>query len=302
MPTLPEIADLRPASLSSPGSVKTFETALRQCLAWDEARSSPEIDRSWLAAWKRHLVESGRAPNTCRSYLSLIRGLLLEAYDQGLLAVDVIVATKRVKTVPVRGQRRGRWLSGAEAARLLAAPNAGTLRGKRDRAMLAVMLGAGLRRNEVVQLNMEHLREIAGRGVIVDLQGKHGRVRSVPVAGWAWKTVMEWIRAARIHDGPVFMRVHASGRPIPKPISRWTVYDIVREHGEAAGLDVAPHDLRRSFAKLAHQGGAALDQISMSLGHASLRTTQIYLGLGQDLRRAPADFIELPDPDTTNED
>ena len=57
--------------------------------------------------------------------------------------------------------------------------------------------------------------------------------------------------------------------------------------------DVAPHDLRRTYAKLAHKGGARLDQIQLSLGHASLTTTERYLGVHQDLHDAPCDYIRL---------
>ena len=67
----------------------------------------------------------------------------------------------------------------------------------------------------------------------------------------------------------------------------------VLEHAQALDGPIAPHDLRRTYAKLAHQGGAKLDQLSISLGHASLVTTQRYLGAHQDLTDAPYDYLHL---------
>jgi site-specific recombinase XerD len=79
-----------------------------------------------------------------------------------------------------------------------------------------------------------------------------------------------------------------------KSISPQSIMDIVRHYGEEIGVEqLAPHDLRRTFAKLAYRGGARIDQISLSLGHESIETTQIYLGLEQDFTNAPADCLGL---------
>jgi site-specific recombinase XerD len=71
------------------------------------------------------------------------------------------------------------------------------------------------------------------------------------------------------------------------------VRDVVKEHAERLGLGVAAHDLRRTFAKLAHKGGAGLEQIQLSLGHASIKTTERYLGIEQSLTDAPCDRLGL---------
>jgi len=71
------------------------------------------------------------------------------------------------------------------------------------------------------------------------------------------------------------------------------LHDIVTEYGARLGLRIAPHDLRRTFAKLAYKGGAGLDQIQLSLGHGSIQTTERYLGVTQDLTTAPCDFLGL---------
>jgi integrase len=67
----------------------------------------------------------------------------------------------------------------------------------------------------------------------------------------------------------------------------------VVEYAQKIGIQVAPHDLRRTFAKLAHKGGSPLEQIQLSLGHASIKTTEVYLGVDQDFTNAPCDFLGL---------
>jgi integrase/recombinase XerD len=71
------------------------------------------------------------------------------------------------------------------------------------------------------------------------------------------------------------------------------IRDVVTEYAQLVGVTVAPHDLRRTFAKLAHKGGSPVDQIQLSLGHASMQTTERYLGIEQNLSTAPCDQLGL---------
>ena len=76
-------------------------------------------------------------------------------------------------------------------------------------------------------------------------------------------------------------------------LSPQAVFEIIKVYADKLGLKVAPHDIRRSFARLAHLGQAPLEQIQLSLGHASVVTTEIYLGIKQDLADAPCDHLGL---------
>ena len=84
--------------------------------------------------------------------------------------------------------------------------------------------------------------------------------------------------------------MHKGGRVTGDKVTPQLVFRVVAEY---AGEDVSAHDLRRTFAKLAHKGGSPVDQIQLSLGHASLRTTERYLGIEQDLTNAPCDHLGL---------
>ncbi len=112
--------------------------------------------------------------------MSAIRKLAGEAADNGLLAPELAQGISRVKSVKSTGIRVGNWLSQGQAQALLSAPDISTVRGLRDRAILAVLLGYGLRRSEVAALTFAHVQQRDGRWCIVDLVGKHGRVRTAP--------------------------------------------------------------------------------------------------------------------------
>ena len=147
--------------------------------------------------------------------------------------------------------------------------------------------------SEVARLTLEQIQLREGRWLIVDLVGKHGRMRSVPIPLWAYLSIAEWSRAAAMNVGPIFRRVTRHGRVAAQQISPQAVFEIVSKYSKVIGIAVAPHDLRRTFAKLAYLGEAPLEQIQLSLGHASVITTEIYLGVKQNLADAPCDRLGL---------
>ena len=118
-------------------------------------------------------------------------------------------------------------------------------------------------------------------------------MRTVPIPSWAKKAVDEWASAAGLSTGFVIRAVNKADNVSRESISAQAVFNIVRVYGIDLRLDVAPHDLRRTFAKLAHRGRAALEQIQLSLGHASILTTERYLGVKQNLADAPCDYLGL---------
>lgn len=103
----------------------------------------------------------------------------------------------------------------------------------------------------------------------------------------------EWAKAAGLSAGRVFCAIHKGGYVDGESLTPQAIRDVVAHSGAALGLTVAAHDLRRTYAKLAHKGGSGLDQIQLSLGHASIQTTERYLGVEQDLTDAPGDRLGL---------
>jgi integrase len=133
-----------------------------------------------------------------------------------------------------------------------------------------------------------------GRWCIVDLVGKHGRVRTVPMPTWVKVAVDAWTSAAGAAEGHVFRAVTRGGRVQGSALSEKVVWQLLQGYAVAAGVPgIAPHDLRRTCAKLRRAAGGELEQIQLLLGHASVQTTERYLGTKQDLVHAPNDGIKL---------
>jgi integrase len=133
--------------------------------------------------------------------------------------------------------------------------------------------------------------------VIADLVGKGGHVRTVPIPIWVKSTVDAWLASAAITRGPVFRAINKAGRVWGDGMSPKVLWDVVRTAAARAGIDkLAPHDLRRTCARLCHLAGGELDQIQFLLGHVSIQTTERYLGCKQKLRTAVNDRLGI-EPD-----
>jgi integrase/recombinase XerD len=195
--------------------------------------------------------------------------------------------------LPGVGVRTRNWLSVRQAQNLLNAPDTTALKGLRDRAIIAVLLGCGLRRSEVAALTVTHIQQRDGRWRIVDLVGKHGRVRTTPMPNWVKVAIDAWIAPTAIADGHVFRAVVRGDQISGERLGEKVVWQMLRQYAAIGVAGLAPHDLRRTCAKLCRAAGGELDQIQMLLGHASVRTTERYLGTKQDLVHAPNDAIKL---------
>ena len=93
--------------------------------------------------------------------------------------------------------------------------------------------------------------------------------------------------------GLLLGKINKGGRFVGQGMSAASIYGVVSEYAEKLALELKPHDLRRTYGKLAHKGGAKIEQIQISYGHASLTTTERYLGIDQDLEDAPCDHLGL---------
>jgi integrase len=180
---------------------------------------------------------------------------------------------------------------------LLGAPDRRLTKGKRDQAILALLLGCGLRRAELTSLKLTHLQQRGDHWAIIDLFGKGGHVRTVPVPGWVKAAVDEWLAAARIGDGYVFRCVTHSGTVWGSGISEKVVWWVVRQSAKEAAIDkLAPHDLRHTCSGLCRSAAGKLEQIQLLLGHCSVETTERYLGARQRIVHAVNDKLGI-EPD-----
>jgi site-specific recombinase XerD len=281
-------------SVSSPITRRVYNLGLDEFIAWYGEEPRLGFTKATVNAWRMALEARGLGPISINVRITAVRKLAVEAADNGLLAPELAAGITRVKGAKSKGVRVGNWLSVRQAQALLNAPDAATKKGLRDRAMLAILLGCGLRRSEVAALTLRHIQQRDNRWCIVDLVGKHGRVRTIPMPTWVKVAIDAWTTTAAVTEGPVLRRIARGDKVRSEPMSEKVVWQLLRPYAAAAGVaGIAPHDLRRTCAKLCRSAGGELEQIQMLLGHSSVQTTERYLGTKQDLVHAPNDGIRL---------
>ena len=296
LPPLQILQALLLDSLNSPHSRRAYSQSLRRFIAWYQGSASHlPFSRALLQSYRAFLLDRNLSPATINLHLSAIRRLSREAAQNGLLDERHALAMQRVPGLSSATGGAGKWLTKEEAEKLLEAPPADTLRGIRDRAILALLVGCGLRRSELVSTAVSHLQQREDRWVLAGLEGKGRRRRLIPVPLWVYDRVQTWLQAASISEGQVFRALRKNGCCTGQGLTERAIWSVVREHSQTASLSpLAPHDLRRTCAYLCRAAGGELEQIQLLLGHASIQTTERYLGTRQNLQCAVNDGILFP--------
>src|SRR5271167_1468869 len=291
--TLPELDQSKTSVLNTLGSLpsrRSYQHAMDEFIAWYCSEPRLALNRVVVLRYRLHLESIPLAPATINLRLAAVRRLAYEASDSGLLSPELVAGIRRVKGVKRLGQQVGNWLTAEEGQQLLRAVRSDTLRGKRDAAMLGLLLGCGLRRSEVVDLEIERIQRRDGHWVIVDLVGKAGHVRTVPVPLWVKSAIDSWSSAAGIGEGRLFRAIRKNGALWGRGLTQNAVWYVVKNCARHAGIGkLAPHDLRRTCARLCHLAGGEIEQIQFLLGHASVQTTERYLREG-NLRRSKSPY------------
>jgi len=280
-------------SLDSLNSKDMYEKALNDFLDWYQDQGKTALTKAVVNEYKDHLKGLNYAPSSINQKLSAIRKLAVEASDNAMMDGQLALGVTRVKGVKSAGVRLGNWLTKDQAQKLVNSTDKTTLKGLRDRAILAVMIGGGLRRSEVAGLTFDHIQQREGRWVIVDLVGKGNRVRTVPIASWVKVAIDQWTETANIREGRLFRSINRGDNLSGDSMSSQAIQDVVKLYADKCGYGLSAHDLRRTFARVAEKGGADRRQIQQTLGHASSKTTDRYLGDFQDLTSAPSDFLGI---------
>ena len=216
---LPDLEHAKSAvlnTLTSKSGQRTYDHAITEFVEWYCSEPRLAFNRTVVLRYRINLEQKQYAPSTINLRLAAVRRIAYEAADSGLLSPELAAGIRRVKGVRRLGVRVGNWLTAEQGKKLLKAADANALRGKRNHAMLSILIGCGLRRAELLGLAMSSIQ--------LRFFGKSSRTP----------------RLAR--DSRNF----------------------------------APHDLRRTCARLCRDAGGELDQIQFLLGHVSVQTTETY--------------------------
>ena len=211
---LPDLDQAKAAvlgSLHSPESQRGYQHSINEFINWYCSEPRLSFNKTVVTRYRIHLESRSLAPGTINVRLAAIRRLAYEAADSGLLSPELAAGIRRVKGARRLGVRLGNWLTAEQARTLWQLPNAETVKGKRDRAILSILLGCGLRRRELAELTLDDLQQHEDHWAVVDLTGKAGRMRTVPVPDWVKQITDEWVVAARVGSGRLFRCVSRSG-------------------------------------------------------------------------------------------
>ena len=223
------------ASLRSLGSRRYYEHAIVEFIAWFCAEPRLGFNKSVVTHYRMHLEARRLAPGTVNLRLAAVRRLAYEAAESGLLSPEQAARTRRIKGANKLGVRLGNWLLADQALALCQSPDMKTLKGKRDRAILSVLLACGLRRSELAELKVDDFQRREDHWAIVDLAGKGGHIRTVPVPDWVKHAIDDWLTAAGITSGRLFRCVCRAGKTWGDFITDRVVWHVVKDDAARLG-------------------------------------------------------------------
>ncbi len=204
--------DLVLNGVTSVHSRRSYKTGLTAFFTWIRVSGAePAFTKALVQQYRSALLDDGLSLLDREPPALPIRKLAREMADNGMLEPATAAAIERVPGVEKRGNRVGNWLMKEQANSLLNAPDPKTLTGLRDRAILALLLGCGLRRAELLRINFEDLQQREGRWVLPDMEGKGNRVRTVTVPAGVKTRIDAWLAASGITEDRLFRPVSKGG-------------------------------------------------------------------------------------------
>ena len=217
---LPDLEQAKSAvlnTLTSKSGQRTYEHAIDEFVEWYCSEPRLALNRTVVLRYRIHLEQKLYGPSTINLRVAAVRRVAYEAAGSGLLSPELAAGIRRVKGVRRIGVRVGNWLSAEQSKRLLQSSVHDNLRGKRNYSMLAMLVGCGLRRGELLSLGLTSIQLREEHWVIANLIGKGCHIRTVPVPVWVKTAVDAWTEASEIREGRVFgpsTRPARSGSPV----------------------------------------------------------------------------------------
>jgi integrase/recombinase XerD len=254
------------------------------------------IDHFEFEAIIKEMSARDYAPETIKTFMAAIRGVLKKAFLLNVITADQL---ERVKLVDrPKGSRlgKGRCLELSESKALLSSCEETPI-GIRDRAMISILFGCGLRRTELVGIKFS---DYDPKRAVIKILGKGNKEREAYLTDSGIKALEKWIADIRGNGpGAMFVRIRknddlapftkldANRKTVPNGLSSQAIYKILSEKQEAIGLEkFSPHDLRRTLATKLLEQGEDLSTVAEILGHANISTTQMYDMRGKERMKA----------------
>jgi integrase/recombinase XerD len=282
-----QLAEMQPAltwfaNLDNPQTRRAYENDVREFMAFagiEDPNAFRQVGRGHVLAWRCDLEQRTLAGATIRRKLSALSSLFDALCEANAVQGNPVDGVKRPKVTSQEGSTPA--IGDHQARALLAAPNASTLQGLRDRAILATLLYHGLRRAELCALHLVDLQE--RRGVRhLRVHGKGDKIRYVPLHPAAAAAIAAYRELAGQGDNkeaPLFQPVSNNTRGAGKPITPDGIYRVLAKYAGMVGIDVdgfGPHALRATAITNALENDADLGKVQDWVGHANIATTRMY--------------------------
>jgi site-specific recombinase XerD len=271
------------ANITNPNTRRAYRNDISQFMKFVGIEQFTEfrmVNRAHVIAWRKSLEEKTLAPATIRRKLSALSDLFDYLCKENAITINPVHGVER----PTEGSNEGKTpaISDDQARQLLSAPDPTTLKGKRDRAILALLLYHGLRRAELGALKVEHF--VQRRGIMtLTVHGKRGKLRYLPVHPKALSLVQDYLDAVgHAQDGksPLFRPVNRPDGKLESALTTDSVYrNVVMHYAKAIGISIesfGPHSLRATAATNALENGADIAKVQEWLGHSDISTTRLY--------------------------
>ncbi len=291
------------ASLASEQSRRVMEQSLRivtSLLTGQDSRVANILAVNWgairyqhTAAIRARLLEQ-YSPATANRTLSALRGVLKEAWRLEQMSAEDYQRASDVRSISAETLPAGRELSQGEIVALVeVCKNDRSPAGARDAAVLGLLYTCGLRRAELVTLNLADFEADSGRLVI--RVGKGRKQRAVFVQGGAARALTAWLAVRGSADGPLFMPVLKNDRIVTRRLTSQAIYNLVKNRAIQAGVsDFSPHDFRRTFVGDMLERGVDIATVANIAGHASVDTTRRYDRRPEEIKKKAARVLHFP--------
>lgn len=284
----------------SPGSRPTMRQALNAIASLVTDGQSDAMSLDWAALRYQHTaavqaaLSAQHSTATTRKMMCALRRVLCEALRLNLMeATDYALAVDLPK-IQTTTKLRGRALTGAEIAALFEVCTSDpTPAGARDAALMAILRGAGLRRAEVVKLE---LRDFNADARALEVRGgKGGKDRTVYLPRAACELVVDWLTLRGNEPGALLYPVTQGRRLLKRHMTPQAVLMIVHKRARAAGVtSFSPHDFRRTFCSDLLDAGIDIVTVAKLAGHSSPVTTAKYDRRGEETKRMAVERLEIP--------
>lgn len=280
------VANTNVASSTKARYIKALDNFIAHGGSFGNALALRQYAASLNPSAQRHLKSAITA--VCKHYLFVLKNAdshnpnAIRRFEGLMEAVQVNDgATKPTEHI---------WLSLVEQEKMLLAPDVATLAGQRDALLIRFMLATGLRREEVAAVLFDNLKYVDGH-CILSIVGKGKKARSIPLDGRLCERIEAW--RERVGDGRIFRSVDRHGN-LGDSLDATAVFRVVRKYGRLIGKgDLAPHDMRRTFAENLRRAKIDIVDISNLLGHSSIETTMRYLNIKLNLNIVPGALLPV---------